>query len=149
MSEKERKPIVFNNRMVDKGQLKKLIVWSFRHYGTARTAQMADKLKELGFRFATRAGVSISIDDLKIPPIKREMLEAAENTIDETEAKYTRGEITEVERFQKVIDTWNTTSESLYDGVFGGAGKLIPSASARGDARFDGQSARGNHRFTD
>jgi DNA-directed RNA polymerase subunit beta' len=117
MSEKERKPIVFNNRMVDKGQLKKLISWSFRHYGTARTAQVADKLKELGFRFATRAGVSISIDDLKIPPIKREMLEAAENTIDETEAKYTRGEITEVERFQKVIDTWNTTSESLKDEV--------------------------------
>jgi DNA-directed RNA polymerase subunit beta' len=117
MSEKERKPIVFNNRMVDKGQLKKLITWSFRHYGTARTAQMADKLKELGFRFATRAGVSISIDDLKIPPIKREMLEAAENTIDETEAKYTRGEITEVERFQKVIDTWNITSESLKDEV--------------------------------
>jgi DNA-directed RNA polymerase subunit beta' len=78
---------------------------------------MADKLKELGFRFATRAGVSISIDDLKIPPIKREMLEAAENTINETEAKYTRGEITEVERFQKVIDTWNITSESLKDQV--------------------------------
>ncbi len=117
MSEKERKPIAFNNRMVDKGQLKKLITWSFRHYGTARTAQMADKLKELGFRFATRAGVSISIDDLKIPPIKKEMLEAAENTIDETEAKYTRGEITEVERFQKVIDTWNITSESLKDQV--------------------------------
>ncbi|WP_295615082.1 DNA-directed RNA polymerase subunit beta' [Chamaesiphon sp. GL140_3_metabinner_50] len=117
MSEKERKPIAFNNRMVDKGQLKKLITWSFRHYGTARTAQMADKLKELGFRFATRAGVSISIDDLKIPPIKKEMLEAAENTIDETEAKYTRGEITEVERFQKVIDTWNITSESLKDEV--------------------------------
>jgi DNA-directed RNA polymerase subunit beta' len=117
MSEKERKPIAFNNRMVDKGQLKKLITWSFRHYGTARTAQMADKLKELGFRFATRAGVSISIDDLKIPPIKKEMLEAAENTIDATEAKYTRGEITEVERFQKVIDTWNITSESLKDQV--------------------------------
>jgi DNA-directed RNA polymerase subunit beta' len=117
MNEKERKPIVFNNRMVDKGQLKKLISWSFRFYGTARTAQMADKLKELGFRFATRAGVSISIDDLKIPPIKREMLEAAENTIDETEAKYTRGEITEVERFQKVIDTWNMTSEALKDQV--------------------------------
>ncbi len=117
MSEKETKPIVFNNRMVDKGQLKKLITWSFRHYGTARTAQVADKLKELGFRFATRAGVSISIDDLRIPPIKREMLEAAENTITETEAKYTRGEITEVERFQKVIDTWNMTSESLKDRV--------------------------------
>jgi DNA-directed RNA polymerase subunit beta' len=117
MNEKERKPIVFHNRMVDKGQLKKLISWSFRFYGTARTAQMADKLKELGFRFATRAGVSISIDDLKIPPIKKELLEAAETTIDETEAKYTRGEITEVERFQKVIDTWNMTSEALKERV--------------------------------
>jgi DNA-directed RNA polymerase subunit beta' len=117
MSEKERKPVVFNNRMVDKGQLKKLVSWSFRHYGTARTAQMADRLKELGFRYATRAGVSISIDDLRVPPIKKEMLEIAENTIKETERKYTRGEITEVERFQKVIDTWNTTSESLKDEV--------------------------------
>ena len=117
MNEKERKPIVFNNRMVDKGQLKKLITWSFRHYGTARTAQMADKLKELGFRFATRAGVSISIDDLKIPPIKVEMLKAAEDTITATEDRYTRGEITEVERFQKVIDTWNMTSEALKDQV--------------------------------
>jgi DNA-directed RNA polymerase subunit beta' len=114
---KERKPVVFNNRMVDKGQLKKLVSWSFRHYGTARTAQMADRLKELGFRYATRAGVSISIDDLQIPPVKKAMLEVAENTIKETERKYTRGEITEVERFQKVIDTWNITSESLKDEV--------------------------------
>ncbi len=72
MSEKERKPIAFNNRMVDKGQLKKLITWSFRHYGTARTAQMADKLKELGFRFATRAGVSISIESLNRIRIPRD-----------------------------------------------------------------------------
>jgi DNA-directed RNA polymerase subunit beta' len=117
MNEQERKPVVFNNRMVDKGQLKKLITWSFRNYGTARTAQMADKLKELGFRYATKAGVSISIDDLQVPPIKKEMLESAENTIKETEGKYTRGEITEVERFQKVIDTWNITSEALKDEV--------------------------------
>jgi DNA-directed RNA polymerase subunit beta' len=117
MNEQERKPVVFNNRMVDKGQLKKLITWAYRNYGTARTAQMADKLKELGFRYATRAGVSISIDDLQVPPIKKEMLESAENTIKETESKYTRGEITEVERFQKVIDTWNITSEALKDEV--------------------------------
>lgn len=117
MNEQEKKPVVFNNRMVDKGQLKKLITWAFRNYGTARTAQMADKLKELGFRYATRAGVSISIDDLQVPPIKKQMLESAENTIKETESKYSRGEITEVERFQKVIDTWNITSEALKDEV--------------------------------
>jgi DNA-directed RNA polymerase subunit beta' len=114
---KENKEIVFRNRVVDKGQLKKLISWSFMNYGTARTAQMADKLKDLGFRFATRAGVSISVDDLQVPPIKRQLLEAAEEEIRITEQKYTRGEITEVERFQKVIDTWNSTSEDLKDEV--------------------------------
>ncbi|MCZ0904424.1 DNA-directed RNA polymerase subunit beta', partial [Microcoleus sp. HI-ES] len=79
--------------------------------------QMADKLKDLGFRFATRAGVSISVDDLQVPPSKRSLLDAAEEEIRITEQKYTRGEITEVERFQKVIDTWNSTSEDLKDEV--------------------------------
>lgn len=108
---------VFRNRVVDKSQLRKLISWAFTHYGTARTAVMADKLKELGFRYATKAGVSISVDDLMIPPTKRSLLEAAEEEILATETRYQRGEITEVERFQKVIDTWNGTSEALKDEV--------------------------------
>ncbi|QXE24456.1 DNA-directed RNA polymerase subunit beta' [Richelia sinica FACHB-800] len=78
---------------------------------------MADKLKDLGFRYATKAGVSISVDDLMVPPSKRSLLEAAEEEIRATEARYQRGEITEVERFQKVIDTWNGTSEALKDEV--------------------------------
>ncbi|MEO8891235.1 MAG: DNA-directed RNA polymerase subunit beta' [Coleofasciculaceae cyanobacterium] len=111
------KELTFNNRVVDKGQLKKLVAWAFTNFGSARSAQIADQLKELGFRFATRAGVSISVDDLVVPPVKREMLEAAEAEIRATESRYTRGEITEVERFQKVIDTWNNTSEALKDEV--------------------------------
>ncbi|BAY20964.1 DNA-directed RNA polymerase subunit beta' [Calothrix sp. NIES-2100] len=108
---------IFRNRVVDKGQLKNLISWSFINYGTARTAVLADKLKDLGFRYATKAGVSISVDDLMVPPSKRALLEAAEEEIRATEARYQRGEITEVERFQKVIDTWNGTSEALKDEV--------------------------------
>jgi DNA-directed RNA polymerase subunit beta' len=111
------KEIIFHNRVVGKGQLKKLVAWAFTNYGSARSAQIADQLKDLGFRFATRAGVSISVDDLQVPPVKRQMLEAAEAEIRATEARYTRGEITEVERFQKVIDTWNSTSEALKDEV--------------------------------
>ncbi|GAB1537524.1 hypothetical protein NUACC21_01690 [Scytonema sp. NUACC21] len=109
--------MIFRNRVVDKGQLRNLISWAFIHYGTARTAVMADKLKDLGFRYATRAGVSISVDDLMVPPSKRALLEAAEAEIRATEERYQRGEITEVERFQKVIDTWNGTSEALKDEV--------------------------------
>lgn len=108
---------VFRNRIVDKGQLKQLMAWAFTHYGTARAAEMADKLKDLGFRFATRAGISISVDDLQVPPSKRRLLETAEEQIRATEDRYARGEITGVERFQKVIDTWNGTSEELKDEV--------------------------------
>jgi DNA-directed RNA polymerase subunit beta' len=111
------KEMIFNNRVVDKGQLKKLVSWAFSSYGSARTAHMADQLKDLGFRYATKAGVSISVDDLVVPPVKRAMLEEAETEIRLTEQRYSRGEITEVERFQKVIDTWNITSESLKDEV--------------------------------
>jgi DNA-directed RNA polymerase subunit beta' len=109
--------MIFRNRVVDKGQLRNLIYWAFVNYGTARTAVMADKLKDLGFRYATKAGVSISVDDLMVPPTKRALLEAAEAEIRATEERYQRGEITEVERFQKVIDTWNGTSEALKDEV--------------------------------
>ncbi|MEM9271416.1 MAG: DNA-directed RNA polymerase subunit beta' [Cyanobacteria bacterium P01_F01_bin.143] len=107
----------FYNRIVDKGRLKKLMAWAFTNHGSAKSATMADELKEMGFRYATRAGVSISVDDLKIPPVKQQMLEAAEVEIKKTEVRYAKGEITEVERFQKVIDTWNETSESLKDEV--------------------------------
>ncbi|NJN29199.1 MAG: DNA-directed RNA polymerase subunit beta' [Synechococcales cyanobacterium RM1_1_8] len=113
----EKKPVAFYNGVIDKKQLRKMITSSFINYGTARTAQVADELKGLGFKFATRAGVSISIDDLKVPAEKRQMLEAAEEEIRTTEARYSRGEITEVERFQKVIDTWSITSDELKNEV--------------------------------
>ncbi|EKQ67443.1 DNA-directed RNA polymerase subunit beta' [Leptolyngbyaceae cyanobacterium JSC-12] len=116
MVERNNQP-VFRNQVINKKELTKMISWAFTNYGTARTAQMADKLKDLGFKFATRAGVSISVDDLQVPATKRKLLEAAEETIRETEERYIRGEITEVERFQKVIDTWNGTNEELKDEV--------------------------------
>jgi len=117
MAEQKSGRRVFRNQVVDKKQLKKLMSWAFTHYGSARTAEMADELKDMGFRYATRAGVSISVEDLRVPPVKRQLLQAAEDEIKNTESRYTRGEITEVERFQKVIDTWNGTSEALKDEV--------------------------------
>jgi DNA-directed RNA polymerase subunit beta' len=112
-NQKSEQTLLFRNQVVGKKGLQRLISWAFTHYGTARTAQMADQLKDMGFRFATRAGVSISVDDLQVPPSKRDLLTAAEEEIRETENRYTRGEITEVERFQKVIDTWHGTNEEL------------------------------------
>lgn len=113
----KQEPMIFRNKVIDKKQLKKLISWSFSSFGTARTAQMADLIKDLGFRYATKAGVSISVEDLQVPPQKTQLLDAAEEDIRDTEERYTRGEITEVERFTKVIDTWNGTSEELKNQV--------------------------------
>ena len=133
--------MIFRNRVVGKGQLRKLISWSFTNYGTARTAVMADKLKALGFRYATKAGVSISIDDLMVPPSKRKLLDAAEAEIRATEERYQRGEITEVERFQKVIDTWNGTNEALKDEVVHNFEKTNPLNSVY---MMQNSGARGN-----
>jgi DNA-directed RNA polymerase subunit beta' len=109
--------MTFYNHIVDKGRLKKLIAWAYRNYGSTRSSQMADNLKDLGFRYATKAGVSISIDDLTIPPTKRGLLDSAEESIRATQDRYAKGEITEVERFTKVIDTWNSISEELKNEV--------------------------------
>jgi DNA-directed RNA polymerase subunit beta' len=103
----------FFNQVIDKTELKKIITWAFRNYGIARAANMVDKLKDLGFHFATQAGISLSLEDLKIPPAKKDLLNSTLLSITETDHKYQRGEITAVERFQKVIDTWNYASESL------------------------------------
>ena len=110
-------PPPFRNHIVDKRSLKKLVAWSFKNHGTAVTAAMADNLKDLGFKYATQAAVSISVDDLKVPAAKKELLSQAEEQITATEERYRLGEITEVERHTKVIDTWTETNERLVDAV--------------------------------
>ena len=103
----------FSNKVIDKNQLKNLITWAFRNYGIARAANMADNLKDLGFYYATKAGISLSLEDLRIPPSKQNLLITTLDNITNTDNRYKKGEITVVERFQKVIDTWNYASETL------------------------------------
>lgn len=110
---KSKKDLSFSNTVIDKRQLKRLIVWAFRNYGIARAANMADKLKDLGFYYATKAGISLSLEDLRIPPSKKILLKETVDLIVRANFRYKQGEITAVERFQKVIDTWNNSSEML------------------------------------
>ncbi|MCT0199713.1 DNA-directed RNA polymerase subunit beta' [Synechococcus sp. CS-1325] len=107
----------FRNREIDKKSLRNLVAWAYKHHGTAATAAMADDLKDLGFHYATQAAVSISVDDLRIPGDKAALLEQAEEQITATEERYRLGEITEVERHTKVIDTWTETNERLVAAV--------------------------------
>ena len=110
-------PPSFKNKVIDKKGLKNLVAWSYKTHGTAITATMADNLKDLGFKYATQAAVSISVDDLKVPEAKQDLIGEAEAQISATEECYRLGEITEVERHTKVIDTWTETNERLVDAV--------------------------------
>jgi len=110
-------PPSFKNKVVDKKALKNLVSWAYKTHGTAVTAAMADNLKDLGFKYATQAAVSISVDDLKVPEAKQDLIGQAEEQISATEECYRLGEITEVERHTKVIDTWTETNERLVDAV--------------------------------
>ena len=107
----------FRNRVIDKKVLRNLVAWAYKHHGTAATSAMADELKNLGFHYATQAAVSISVDDLRIPSEKARLLQEAEEEITNTEERYRLGEITEVERHTKVIDTWTETNERLVEEV--------------------------------
>ena len=107
----------YQNDLISKKQLRQLLAWSFTTYDSMQACDLADELKYLGFKYASQAGISISIEDLKVPFIKNLLLEKANQEILNSEKIYLKGKITEVERFQKIIDTWSLTSESLKNQV--------------------------------
>lgn len=107
----------YQNNLIGKKELRQLLGWSFTNYDSVQACSLADELKRLGFKYATQAGISISIEDLKIPFVKNIMLEKANQEITNAEKIYLKGKITDVERFQKLIDTWNLTSESLKNQI--------------------------------
>ena len=111
------KDYIYQNTLVSKKQLKQLLAWSFTEYNSMQACSLADELKYLGFKYASQAGISISIEDLRVPLVKNKMLETAEQEILNAEKFCLKGKITDVERFQKIIDTWSITSESLKDEV--------------------------------
>ncbi|CAM9091014.1 unnamed protein product [Discosporangium mesarthrocarpum] len=108
---------VFYNNTINKKELKKIIDWAFKLYGPRKAAYLIDQLKEIGFEYATKSGLSIGLEDLKVPPIKNYLIKNASHNVYETELEVNRGEINEVERFQKIIYIWNNTSEDLKERV--------------------------------
>ena len=116
----------FINKQMDKGGLKNLLSQIYLEYGGAKTAELANTLKNLGYRYATKSGVTISIADLSVPATKKDLLKAAEEEIEKSTHRYLKGEITEVERYTKVIDTWSETTSKLTDQVVENFDRLNP-----------------------
>jgi DNA-directed RNA polymerase subunit beta' len=107
------KNYTYQNNLISKKQLRQILAWSFATYDSMQAGSLADELKYLGFQYASQAGISISVEDLKIPFVKDFIIERANQEITDSEKIYLKGKITNVERFQKIIDTWSLTSDSL------------------------------------
>ena len=116
----------FINTHMDKKGLNKLLSQMYLEYGGAKTAELANTLKNLGYKYATKSGVTISIADLSVPESKKALLQEAEAEIEKSTNRYLKGEITEVERYTKVIDTWSETTAKLTEQVVENFDKLNP-----------------------
>lgn len=121
-----KKSLDYINKIIDKKSLNNLLLQIYLEFGGAKTATLANSLKNLGYKFATKAGTTISIADLEVPPDKKELLAQAEAEIDKSTHRYLKGEITEVERYTKVIDTWSETTSKLTDSVVENFDRLNP-----------------------
>ncbi len=108
----------FPNKVIKKGEIGDLIWRCYKVCGHEQTVIMLDKLKELGFREATKAGVSIGIDDMIIPVEKDQEIEAAQKQIREVEKQYRKGVITPGERYNKIIDIWTHCTDQIANVMF-------------------------------
>jgi DNA-directed RNA polymerase subunit beta' len=106
-------PFEFINKALKKKEISKLINAAFRRCGLRETVIFADKLMQSGFTIATRAGISICLDDMLVPQEKKRFLDEAETEVKEIEAQYTSGLVTAGERYNKVVDIWGRASDQV------------------------------------
>ncbi|OIQ85769.1 DNA-directed RNA polymerase subunit beta' [mine drainage metagenome] len=101
------------NKALKKKEISRLINTSFRRCGLRDTVIMADQLMYTGFAYATRAGISICVDDMLVPQQKNELIAAAEKEVHEIQTQYTSGLVTQGERYNKVVDIWGRTGDQV------------------------------------
>ena len=119
----EEVPFSFINRQLKKKQMAELIDVGYRKAGNIKTVRMLDEMKNLGYRFATRAGFSISMMDMVIPEEKQDLLSRAQLEINRINTEYQEGAITDGERYNQVIDVWAKTTEKIAERMLGGLSK--------------------------
>ncbi len=122
---------------VGKKQLKQILEKVINTHGASRTAEVLDDVKAIGYKYSTRAAMTVSISDMTVPAQKAEMLAAAQTTVDKIAANYRRGLITEEERYRAVVETWNETDKELTDVLLAGLDKynnifMMADSGARG-----------------
>ena len=108
----------FFNKVAKRAQLEDLVHQTFWLCGRAETIDFLDRVKDLGFEYATLAGITVSIDDLVVPEQKNQLLEAAHKQVAKIQKQYERGFITFSERYNQVIDTWTRTTSEVAEEMF-------------------------------
>jgi DNA-directed RNA polymerase subunit beta' len=112
------KGMPFINGLLKKKGVQQLVQYCYLRFGLERTVPMLDELKELGFLYATKAGISIGIDDMIIPGDKAKLVESAEKEVVKVQQQYLDGAITNGERYNKVISIWGEVTERVSDEMF-------------------------------
>jgi DNA-directed RNA polymerase subunit beta' len=105
------------NRVIDRGALGQLVGRCARSHSVAKTAEILDQIKRVGFHFATQSGTTIAINDITVPPTKKEILNEAERQVEQVEEQFRRGLITSDERYQRFIDIWTKAKENVTDAM--------------------------------
>ncbi len=109
--------IEYINREMDEKGLRDLIARCYKQNGPAVTVRMLDKIKELGFKYATIFGATIGMDDIIIPDAKKTLIEKANKQVEEIQRQYLQGHITHEERYNRVIEVWSTTNENITNAL--------------------------------
>ncbi len=122
---------------VGKKQLKKILEKVINTHGASATAEVLDNVKAIGYKFSTRAAMTVSISDMTVPPQKPEMIKQAQDTVDRITRNFKRGLITEEERYKEVVETWKATDDALTEALLSGLDKynnifMMADSGARG-----------------
>jgi DNA-directed RNA polymerase subunit beta' len=107
------------NHVMDKKRLRELVDYAYRTLGSKSTVILSDRIKDLGYEYATIGGVSISIDDMIVPGAKWNILNEAEAEVNEIESQYNEGLITQGEKYNKVVDIWSRATDNVANAMMG------------------------------
>jgi hypothetical protein len=116
-SKKQTNRLIYINKGFNKAQLRALLQWAFQTLGPKQTVDLVEQLKHTGYEYATRAGISLAIDDLQIPPTKSVFLTTTQKALQSAYEEVEQGNLTSLEYSSQIIERWNATSEALKQEV--------------------------------
>ena len=126
------------NDLLDKKGVNEVVERVYKHLGREVTAEVVDNIKDLGFKYATKSGITIAVSDIRVPEEKREIIENTTAEVEKSEQQYRRGLITSEEQYNKIVELWTRATDDVTDAVKGllspidGLGAMAQSGATKG-----------------